>query len=241
MKKVFTIILMALMFTPHIKAQFPIVTSVDTICQSWLNNNEVYYSARWNGNNIVVWNHDLSSRTDFTIDVPQGNEIISYGYVYKNVYSTDGKFGCIVTFKDASNNYKVQVINEDSEVLFEKENTSTAFVVKDHLITYTDVENQGKYTYIYKLPGKLLPYGEHTKTSDTSAPQAMANQVSIYPNPVTQQLNISPSNHSIDIYNIQGNFIEQLPPRTTTINVSDYNKGQYIIKTGETTLKFIKE
>lgn len=241
MKKVLTITLMALLLTTHIKAQFTEVTNVDTICQSWLNNNEVYYSARWNGNNIVVWNHDFSSRTDFTINVPQGYEIFYYGSVYKNVYSTDGKFGCIVSLKDASNNYKVQVINEDSEVLFEKENTSSASVLQDHLITYTDVENHGTYTYVYKLPGKLMPYGEHGQTSNTSTLKSTPGEIRLYPNPATQQLNISQTNQSIDVYNIQGQLIEQFPPRTATINVSDYNKGQYIIKTGETTLKFIKE
>ncbi|GEM_PF-5399886 len=79
-----------------------------------------------------------------------------------------------------------------------------------------------------------------SKTS-TSAKAVDFPNLLVFPNPSSKQLNLSQSGEVIQIYNLNGQLIEQLPPHTNTINISNYTKGQYLIKVDNTTLKFIKE
>ncbi len=76
-------------------------------------------------------------------------------------------------------------------------------------------------------------------TSSTSAINFPNN--SVFPNPASQQLNINQPGEVIEVYNMQGHLIEQIPSQSATVNVSNYPKGHYLIKIDDTTLKFIKE
>jgi len=72
----------------------------------------------------------------------------------------------------------------------------------------------------------------------TSINEITENNISIYPNPTSQILNIENNNDEISIYNLSGKLI--IKTRDNKIDVSDWNNGVYIIKTKEFVEKFVK-
>lgn len=77
--------------------------------------------------------------------------------------------------------------------------------------------------------------------TNTSSKAVDFPSLKVYPNPSSTQINLSQSGEVIQIYNINGQLIEQLPPNSNSINISSYTKGQYLIKVDNTVLKFIKD
>ena len=88
---------------------------------------------------------------------------------------------------------------------------------------------------------RIWAISQFTTGNSTSAKATDFPNLSVFPNPSSKQLNLSQTGEIIQIYNLNGQLIEQLPPHTNTINISDYTNGQYLIKVDNTTLKFIKE
>jgi hypothetical protein len=74
-----------------------------------------------------------------------------------------------------------------------------------------------------------------------------SKELSIYPNPATDDLTISNINSSIaeiEIIDITGKLIKQLPinnVKEIKINISDLSNGIYIIRIGNEFQKFIKK
>lgn len=75
-----------------------------------------------------------------------------------------------------------------------------------------------------------------------------ANNITIYPNPVKDQLSITAKNekiNSVNIISVTGKTVKTITQNTTTINVADLTKGFYLLQIqtdkGIATKRFIKE
>jgi hypothetical protein len=96
----------------------------------------------------------------------------------------------------------------------------------------------------------LLPTGIHDKTNKKNN-----KSFSIFPNPATDKITISSGqfakNENIEIYNSLGSLVKNipLPPSKgdreavseTSIDISTFPKGMYVVKVGSETIKFVKE
>lgn len=68
------------------------------------------------------------------------------------------------------------------------------------------------------------------------------SNISIYPNPTTEQLNITGYTGQASIYATNGTLIQSVyVDGTTTINVSDLNEGLYLLVTESGSVKFLKK
>lgn len=107
------------------------------------------------------------------------------------------------------------------------------------LTGFSDYASLGEYT----IEGKII-------IAPTAIHEAIREQLSIYPNPAADQINIQLTNagiHTIQIFNILGQTLHtlQTDESLVAINLSSYNKGVYFVtvenKEGTSTTKFIRE
>ena len=80
--------------------------------------------------------------------------------------------------------------------------------------------------------------------TDTGLSQADGVVLTIYPNPVTDNLIIVlKTAERVNIYNTMGQLIlnQSLKPDINIVDFSTYHKGIYFAKIGETTIKLIKK
>ena len=73
---------------------------------------------------------------------------------------------------------------------------------------------------------------------------AQATELSIYPNPAKDQLHVNgvEANTIIRIYDMTGKVVmQQTATENTIINVSELNRGVYVVRAGSSKVKFVKE
>ena len=65
---------------------------------------------------------------------------------------------------------------------------------------------------------------------------------SVYPNPTTGMVNVKTEGEPtpIRVYNIYGQLLQELPAGATTVDMSPYANGTYILRIGEATTKIVK-
>ncbi len=107
-----------------------------------------------------------------------------------------------------------------------------------------------KHVFIYPAggDGDLNSYyiddvmGPNLKSA-TAITEAKAERLSVYPNPVTDILNISnmESGTSVSIYNTAGSLLKKVVASNGTINVSELPKGIYFVSVNGATTKIIKK
>jgi len=121
--------------------------------------------------------------------------------------------------------------------------------------TTTDVKANTKYTFEMgagvnqwgKNRFELILNGEATTGVNNTIANSI-NTISVYPNPVTDVLNISVSNgtkvNNVNIYNVSGKLVTTAKVTANQINISELNNGVYFIEVltenGKLTTKFVK-
>ena len=74
--------------------------------------------------------------------------------------------------------------------------------------------------------------------------ECQVNNIEIFPNPAKDQLNINLNNithdTSIKIYNFYGRLMQQIEPTTSSIDISHFPKGVYLLESGQYTQQFLK-
>lgn len=136
-------------------------------------------------------------------------------------------------FNDATN---------DGYVAFKIKTLSTLTVGE----TFT---NDANIYFDYNYPITTNEYATTIQNVLSNQNFVFENEFVLYPNPTHDILNISTKNQieiqSVEIYNIVGQLVIAIPNTTTSIDVSNLERGSYFIKvnseTGSATTKFIKE
>ena len=166
-----------------------------------------------------------SDVTDWTIT--DNFEFVAVNNVFYNVFKPN-KMAFEITFYIASNaanrQYYTYMFDEDGTML----NLNFGFqgnVVGNYIIHET-LDNLYTVSSIPGTPSKIIT----TKASNVKA----------FPNPTTQTVNLTQSGSVINVYNLSGQLIENLPAGTRTIDVANYVPGHYIIRVDDATLQFIK-
>ncbi len=111
---------------------------------------------------------------------------------------------------------------------------------------YVNTTN-GEMKYIGKLLGRAVQVPSLFAVQ-TASPQgitaATATEMSVYPNPAKDVINLSGVENGtiIRIYDMTGKVVMQLTAtENTQINVSGLNKGVYVVAAGASKVKFVKE
>ena len=142
-----------------------------------------------------------------------------------NMPETEVKFSL-----DSSDLSKVQraasVIGSPDMVL-EKNGTGSFLTVKDkkndtanNYSLDVDVDSEGEFNFFFKVENlKLLPTNYDVEIS--------SKNISIFPNPVKNTLNIQGEIESVDIFDVFGKLV--LTSTNNTINTSDLADGVYIV------------
>ena len=115
-------------------------------------------------------------------------------------------------------------------------------------IYYVNTSN-GQAKFIGYVGGDKLNMAALFNTASTSTPPqgiatAQANELSIYPNPAKDQLHVNgvEANTIIRIYDMTGKVVlQQNATENTIINVSELNRGVYVVSAGTSKVKFVKE
>ncbi|MDR2684973.1 MAG: T9SS type A sorting domain-containing protein [Prevotellaceae bacterium] len=93
--------------------------------------------------------------------------------------------------------------------------------------------------------GSGFPIRVTTGSGTVSTPKITDNRLSIYPNPVTDELKIENAEFNIggkiEICDISGRIVLSIPTIAQTITVSQLPQGIYFIKIGDYKTKFIKK
>jgi hypothetical protein len=65
---------------------------------------------------------------------------------------------------------------------------------------------------------------------------------SVYPNPTNGMVNVKIDGEPapIRIYNIYGQLLQELPAGATSVDLTNYANGTYILRIGEATTKIVK-
>lgn len=109
-----------------------------------------------------------------------------------------------------------------------------------------DLRKNGIYTNpgIFYLRLKTIDFDGSIEYSEVKSVQFEQKEISIFPNPVTNKVNINSSNRTeISIFNQLGQLMEQvqLGKGKNELNLNQYQSGIYIFRTGSgTQMKVIK-
>lgn len=88
--------------------------------------------------------------------------------------------------------------------------------------------------------------GNHEGIDDVTGCQQSA--ITIYPNPTngfvhirhTTETENQTNNQHVRLYNLYGQLLQELPATATTVDMTDYPKGTYLLRMGETATKIVK-
>ncbi len=85
--------------------------------------------------------------------------------------------------------------------------------------------------YTTEATSESTSFADNLNTSGFSQNEETENKVTLYPNPVTDVLNINYSGTAteINIYNITGNLIQSVSFDATSVNMSDFANGVYLV------------
>lgn len=222
-----------------VNAQITLTNTINSISSpvsySIWNTNCIYYAP--DSNTLKIFDEN------FVLEKTISNlpTFSSAGLVSKNLFSLNNKYDFMLTFRNATTNtYEYKLYNEDKQLLFNFGDLSPWLVVNNKLFAYKYeyVNNHYNYTTkIYNLPGQLNSSSELIVNKSNSF---------AFPNPAENVININYNTNKMEemhIIDLNGNIIENylLDPslKTIQINVSNYSKGIYIYRLGDTTGKFI--
>ena len=108
-----------------------------------------------------------------------------------------------------------------------------------HIFLYIDggVAEEATF-YIDDLKGPALDGGS-TSINDP----AVVSELEVYPNPVNSSFSLSglEAGDVIEVYNLSGQSVKHLVYKQEPINVSDFQRGVYFVKSHDKVCKFIKE
>lgn len=210
------------------------------------------------GGDFTVFNGYLQNRiirlnSDGTMDTTAFYNGSGFnGSVYCIMIQPDGKMvigGNFVTYKGLTENF-ITRLNSDAT----KDTTFTGtgfngsivysiFMHPDNRITIGGIFSY--YNNSVSSSCLITLYGDSVLSNESFVNQ---NDVSLWPNPTQNTLNINNSNNSIkaiSIYNFEGKLIYENTNNNTTIDISNFASGLYLAKIiteeGEFTKKFIKE
>lgn len=210
------------------------INSLSPVSKSIWNTNCIYYAP--DSNTLKIFDEN------FVLEKTISNlPTFSYvGYMSKNLFSLNNKYDFMIIVRNATNTCECKLYNEDKQLLFNFGDLSQWLVVNNKLFTYKleVVNNHYNYTTkIYNLPGQLNSSSELIVNKSNSF---------AFPNPAENVININYNTNKMEemhIIDLNGNIIENylLDPslKTIQINVSNYSKGIYIYRLGDTTGKFI--
>ncbi|MFA5542114.1 MAG: T9SS type A sorting domain-containing protein [Bacteroidales bacterium] len=224
------------------------INSLSPVSQSIWNTNCIYYAP--DSNTLKIFDEN------FVLEKTISNlpTFSSVGLMSKNLFSLNNKYDFMLTIRNATTNtYECKLYNEDKQLLFNFGELSpwmifvnnfgelSPWIVVNNKLFANKLEvvnNHYNYTTkIYNLPGQLNSSSELiVNTSNSFA----------FPNPSENVININYNTNKMEemhIIDLNGNIIENylLDPslKTIQINVSNYSKGIYIYRLGDTTGKFI--
>ena len=211
------------------------INSYSMVTTSNFNTYCIYYAP--DSNTLKIFNEN------FVLEKTISNlPTFSYvGYMSKNLFSLNNKYDfLLLIINTTTNTYEWKLYNEDKQLLFNFGEWMPFFFVKNKLFAYKTeyVNNHLNYTTkIYNLPGQLNSSSELIVNKSNSF---------AFPNPAENVININYNTNKMEemhIIDLNGNIIENylLDPslKTIQINVSNYSKGIYIYRLGDTTGKFI--
>lgn len=211
------------------------INSLSPVSKSIWNTNCIYYAP--DSNTLKIFDENFVLEKTIS-NLPTFSNV---GYMSKNLFSLNNKYDFIIIVRNATNtSAECKLYNEDKQLLFNFGDLSQWLVVNNKLFTYKFefVNNHYNYTTkIYNLPGQLNSSSELIVNKSNSF---------AFPNPAENVININYNTNKMEemhIIDLNGNIIENylLDPslKTIQINVSNYSKGIYIYRLGDTTGKFI--
>ncbi|MBO6117843.1 MAG: T9SS type A sorting domain-containing protein [Bacteroidales bacterium] len=197
---------------------------------------------------VLIFNQQFENTN--TINVPpESEDRFHFGCLSKNIFTNSGKYELIIAYCDAATHiFKVGIYNEDSELIYliyeefcdsYRGSLNKCYITNDKLVIsmYTGKEY---ITKIYTLANSI--------NSGISQVQQQ-NQSKLYPNParqsVTLEYDIQGQMQEMQIMDINGrvvaNYLLDPSQKQVNINTSDYKKGVYIYRYGNTSGKFVVE
>lgn len=211
------------------------INSLSPVSKSIWNTNCIYYAP--DSNTLKIFDENFVLEKTIS-NLPTFSGV---GYVSKNLFSLNNKYDFILVVRNATTNTdERKLYNEDKQLLFNFGELYPLMVVNNKLFAYKYeyVNNHYNYTTkIYNLPGQLNSSSELIVNKSNSF---------AFPNPAENVININYNTNKMEemhIIDLNGNIIENylLDPslKTIQINVSNYSKGIYIYRLGDTTGKFI--
>lgn len=211
------------------------INSYSTVTTSNFNTNCIYYAP--DSNTLKIFDENFVLEKTIS-NLPTFTGVF---YMSKNLFSLNNKYDfLLLIINTTTNTYECKLYNEDKQLLFNFGEWMPSFFVKNKLFAFkTEVVNNHTYyvTKVYNLPGQL---------SSTSEQLINKSNCIAFPNPAENIININYNTNKMEeihIIDINGNIIENylLDPslKTIQINVSNYSKGIYIYRLGDTTGKFI--
>ena len=210
------------------------INSYSMVTTSNFNTNCIYYAP--DSNTLKIFDENFVLEKTIS-NLPTFSQV---HYMSKNLFSLNNKYDFLLKIiNTTTNTYEWKLYNEDKQLLFNFGEWLPLFFVKNKLFAYKTefVNNHYNYTTkIYNLPGQLNSSELIVNKSNSFA----------FPNPAENVININYNTNKMEemhIIDLNGNIIENylLDPslKTIQINVSNYSKGIYIYRLGDTTGKFI--
>lgn len=200
-----------------------------------------YYSFNSDTNQVVFYNENHVSFK--TVNLNLGDYKVKHIYlVTDKLFNLDSNIEFIASTQNSNFEVRMILCDEDGNVINELGDKWEAHVIKVSentfkLITATDKEIINSYS-VYSLPGTL-----------SNIHLSLLNSAfSLYPNPAQNEINIITDligNEELVIYNINGQMIQKssvnFKDNTAKINIENLSSGQYILKIGTKSFKFLKE
>lgn len=198
------------------------------------NTSEVQGVYTFDGAKITIYDCDFNVIR--AINTP--SQITDISFLFKNVYTSSGKYEYIATKKVGEQNY-YYLYNEDGNMIFNFEEYMPYFFFDNKFITqrYVVVEGVVKWSYrLYQLSG----------TTDISEMPGQTIAMHPFPNPAAEIVNIPYSTTTIEtlvIYDSGGNVVDSvaLDPQATNVQLPTVNfaKGVYFYQYGAKSGKFL--
>lgn len=214
------------------------------------NENQTFYcTTKYDSNILKIYNFDYSLYKTITLQIPTGYSNVSfpeadkfYLSISKNVFNNDDKLGFFIAYGGNFAEKKLQIINEDGNVIKNFDNTYYDYdidlftdktVNKNKLVLLTSTG----INEVYTLP-----------TSSLSAKEiGSKRKLSAFPIPTNKIINvINPENgaNKIEVYDRSGKLVLNKSfansDNKISIDVENLPNGIYIYKVGGLSSKFIK-
>ncbi|WP_428224264.1 T9SS type A sorting domain-containing protein [Flavobacterium sp.] len=209
---------------------------------------------------LKIYNSDYSLRKTINLVIPDGYRLDFFvdasgkSEVSKNIFNTDDKYEFIVFLSNrTTNDYKMLVVNEDGDLVFDFSSTDPNYKYNHYrifndpisnknkiLVTYSSSDFSQQIQKVFTLPSTTLSLSEAPKTGEIAQ--------KLFPIPTKSLLtfkNPESGSNTIEIFDATGKKILTKEYNTSaediSINVENLTNGIYVLKSGNYSSKFIKE